>query len=191
MTDEINNLEKQVDESTADSVDAFVDASIDASINEITFQVSMNTKILYDYLINHEYTSSSGILGTCFGALGILFFVRTSYPLYLIIGLMLIFYLPFNLWKQAARMMTTNPAYKMPLNYKLNSDGITVSQGEVSETAGWDACTKAVSTKTSIVLYTGKKNAFVFPRNQLVDKLSPTIAIIAENMEPKKVKIRF
>lgn len=157
----------------------------------ITFEVKMSARILYDYLINHAYTSSPGIIGTCFGALGIIFYVRTSYVLYLIIGLMLILYLPFTLWQQAAKTMTTNKAYQMPLTYVLSDEGITVSQGEVSETATWDKCTKAISTKTSIVVYTGKRNAFVFPRRQLNEKLTPAIAKIATCMEPKKVKIRF
>ncbi len=104
---------------------------------------------------------------------------------------MLIFYLPVNLWIQASKMITTNPAYQKPLTYVMNSDGITVTQGEISETASWDKCTKAVSTRQSIVVYTGKKNAFVFPRKQMQDKLTPAIAVIAENMDPKKVKIRF
>lgn len=158
---------------------------------EVQFTVSMSAKILYDYMINHAYTGTSGILGTCFGALGILFFLRTSFILYLIIGLILIFYLPVNLWTQSVKSMTVNAAFKKPLEYKLNSEGITVSQGDTSQTASWDQCTKAVSTRQSIVVYTGKKNACIFPRKQLGDKLSPAIAVLAENMDPKRVKIRF
>ena len=44
----------------------------------VSFDVTMDSKILYDYMINHAYTGSSGILGTCFGVLGILFFLKTN-----------------------------------------------------------------------------------------------------------------
>lgn len=185
-------MDSNIDNNKNNKAENNMDSNIEnCDENSITFQVKMSAKILYDYLLNHAYTGSSGIIGTCFGVVGILFFLRTSYPLYLIIGIMLILYLPYTLWTQAARTMTVNEAYKLPLTYTLDSKGITVSQGEVSETASWDQCTKAVSTKMSIVVYTGKKNAFVFPRAQLLDKLTPMLSVIAENMDPKKVKIRF
>lgn len=158
---------------------------------EVSFSVKMTAGIMYDYLIKHAYSGASGILGTCFGLLGCLFFARTGFVLYLIIGVMLILYLPVTLWTQASKAVINNEVYKTPLVYTLGSEGINVSQGEVSETASWQQCTKAVSTRQSIIVYTGKRNAFVFPRKQLNDKISPLIAVIAENMDPKKVKIRF
>ncbi len=157
----------------------------------LSFDISMSSKILYDYMVNHAYSGSSGILGTCFGFLGIIFYAKTGYILYLIIGVVLLFYLPVNLRYRAALQMQNVESFKKPLHYEVDENGITVSQGEVTETVGWEQCTKAVSTKLSIVVYTGKANATIFPRKQLEDKLPVLIATIAENMEPQKVKIRF
>ena len=151
----------------------------------------MSTSVLYDYMVHHSYTSAEGILGTCFGVLGVIIFLKTSYPLYLLIGLLLIFYLPVNLRYKAALSMKLNPAFKKPLEYELSGNGFTVSQGEESGEISWDKCTKAVSTRLSIVIYTGKKNASILPRKDIGDDLGELIGCITAHMDQKKIRIRF
>lgn len=158
---------------------------------EINVDVHMNAKVLYDFLLNHAYSGASGILGTCFGFLGVLFFIKTQYPLYLLLGVILILYYPVNLRYKASLLMQSVEAYKQPLHYLVNEDGITVSQGETTENVTWEQCLKAVSTKKSILIYTGKRNATIFPREDLQEYTSALIAVIAENMEPGRVKIRY
>lgn len=160
---------------------------------EVSFDITMDETILYDYLVHHAYSGASGILGTCFGVLGIMLFINSQYqnPFYLILGVLLIFYLPVNMKFQAKKMMVLSEAFKSPLHYKIDVNGITVSQGEAEESVSWDKCIKAVSTKQSILVYTGKKNATIFPRKQLGEKLPAMIATLAENMPPERMKIRF
>lgn len=161
---------------------------------ELNITVSMNAKILYDYLVHHAYTTSACILSTCIGALGIIVFLNNpavDRVLYLILGTILVFYTPISLKLQSAKLMQFNEAFKKPLDYTLNSEGITVSQGDTSQTIGWDKCVKVVSTRQSIVLYTGKKNASIFPRKQLGDKLPALISVMAQYMEPKKIRVRY
>lgn len=158
---------------------------------EMTLDVHMNAGVLYDYMLNHAYSGASGILGTCFGFLGIVAFARTHFPLYLIMGILLIFYLPVHLRYRAAVQMQTTEAFKKPLHYVVDGNGISVSQGEQAERVTWEQCLKAVSTRKSIVIYTGKQNATVFPRADLGEYTAALIAVIAENMEPKRVKIRY
>ena len=55
----------------------------------------------------------------------------------------------------------------------------------------WDAMYKAVSTKNSIILYTTRVNACIFPRKQLGGHTTDVIKMIATHMPPKKVKIRY
>lgn len=158
---------------------------------EIEFDVQMDAKILYDYLVYHSYSGAFTIMASCIGALGILVGLNMNYPIYILLGVLIIFYTPVNLKFAAARNMTLNETYKKPLHYSVDGQGISVSQGELEETISWDKCTKAVSTRQSILVYTGKKNAFVFPRKQLGDNLSGLIGVLASNMDPKKVRIRF
>ena len=160
---------------------------------EIEFEVKMNSSVLFDYLINHAYSGASGILGTCMGTVGILLFVKMGMQaiLYLIFGIIIILYLPITLWLKSKQLMVLNESFKSPLAYTVNADGITVSQGDEKQSIEWDKCIKAVSTKQSIVLYTGKNNASVFPRKQLGEQLPVLISVISAYMDPKKVKIRF
>ena len=51
---------------------------------ELEFDVKITAGTLYDYLLQHTYSSFSGMLGTLVGALLIVFFVATKYPVYLI-----------------------------------------------------------------------------------------------------------
>lgn len=161
---------------------------------ELDISVTMSSKILYDYLIYHAYSSAAGLIGTCFGAAGVLVFLNqpsVDRVLYLILGIVLIFYTPVSLKLRSAQLMQLTDTYKKPLDYHLGEEGITVSQGDLSQTMEWDKCVKAVSTRQSILLYTGKNNASIFPRRQLGDKLPALVAVFAENMDPKKVKIRY
>ncbi|MBR6158592.1 MAG: YcxB family protein [Lachnospiraceae bacterium] len=157
---------------------------------ELSFPVQMSASLLYDYLIHHAYTGSSGILGTCFGILGLIAYAKTHFILYLILGIVLILYLPVNLRYRASLQML-QPVMKQPLNYEFSEKGFTVSQGETRQSVRWEQCTKAVSTSLSIVVYTGKNNASVFPRKQLGGQLTDLLAVIAKYMDPKKVKIRY
>jgi hypothetical protein len=72
----------------------------------------------------------------------------------------------------------------------LNEEGITISQGEVSDAQSWGDMVKAVSTSRSLIVYTSPVNATIFPKNQLGDKQTYVIEMISKHMPPQKVKIR-
>lgn len=157
---------------------------------ELEFDVKVNAGVLYDYLLHHTYTSLSGMLGTIVGVFLIIAFVSQKYPIYLIAGIVLIAYLPCTLFVRANKQIVNNPAFKEALHYKLTDDGISVSQGENEETQSWESCYKAVSTSRSIILYTSKSTASIFPKKDLGEKKDAVIKMISTHMTPKKVKIR-
>ena len=76
------------------------------------------------------------------------------------------------------------------MHYVLDDTGVTVSQGELSESQGWENMVKAVSTTRSIILYTSGRNASIFPKAQLGDQKAELIEMISTHMPPGKVKIR-
>ena len=91
-------------------------------------------------------------------------FLSTKYFIYLIAGVVLIAYLPGALFLRAVRQVQNTPAFKKPLHYKMTEEGISVSQGENEENQSWDSCVKAVSTGRSIILYTSRTAASIFPK---------------------------
>ncbi|MCQ2522307.1 MAG: YcxB family protein [Lachnospiraceae bacterium] len=178
-------LDENVEADTEDSVEVDEDPG-----KSVTFDVHMSSAVLYDYQMYYAYTSASGILGTCFGLLGIMLYLRyREQLLFLIIGIMLVLYTPIILKYRTFMAAKLNTVYRKPLHYEINKKGITVSQEEVTQTLPWENCTKAVTTPKSIVVYSGRKNACVFPKKDLGENLPALIAVIAENMQPSRVKI--
>ena len=66
-----------------------------------------------------------------------------------------------------------------------------VSQGEAQEFQAWDTMYKAVSTGRSIVLYTSRINACLFPRRDLKECQTKVIEMISTHMPPRRVNIRM
>ncbi|MDO4333904.1 MAG: YcxB family protein [Eubacteriales bacterium] len=156
---------------------------------EVEFEVKINAGVLYDYMLHHTYTGSAGILGSAVGALGVVAFFMNGYPLYLILGLVILVYQPVSLYLRAKKQ-ALNPVFKEPLHYKMTEEGVTVSQGETEQFQKWSDMYKAVSTGRSIILYTSRINASIFPRKDLGGQQTEVIAMISRHMPPKKVQIR-
>lgn len=157
---------------------------------EIEFDVKIDAGVLYDYMLHHTYSSASGLLGTAVGALMIVAFTMQRHVLFLIAGIVILAYLPWTLFIKSRQQALTNPAFKKPLHYKLDEEGITVSQDGVEEKQAWEQMHKAISTTRSIVVYTSRVNASIFPKKALGENKAKVIEIISIHMPPSKVKIR-
>ena len=163
---------------------------------ENTMEVGFETKItagdLYDYMLHHSYSSMSGLLGTMVGALMIVgFFMNMDNILLLIVGIVVLVYLPWNLFLKSRQQALNNPAFRKPLTYLLDEEGIHVSQEDVTQIQKWEDMVKAVSTRNSIIVYTSRVNACIFPRRDMGEKCGKVIEMISTHMPPAKVKIRW
>lgn len=164
----------------------------DNTIENLEFDVTMTSAVMYDFQIYNTYNkTSAGIVGTGVGTSAIIMGLAYNYVLFVIMGIVLVLYTPISLKLRSAQQMKNVEAFSKPLHYSIGEEGITVSQGETTQTVTWDNALSAVSTKQSIIVYTGKTNASIFPRKQLGTKLPFLIATLARYMEPKRVKIRF
>ena len=157
---------------------------------EIEFDVKITSNVLYDYMLRHTYTSLSGIMGSLVGVLMFIFFESNRQPICLIIAVVIVLYLPWTLFIKSRQQALNTPAFKKPLHYRLTDEGIEVSQDDTVEQMGWDGMVKAVSTLNSIVVYTTRTNACIFPKKDLGDGKYKVIEIISTHMPPNKVKIR-
>ncbi len=161
---------------------------------ERTHMVELDVKItsgdLYDFLLRHSYNSVSGLLGAVIGALGVIVGISRQYWIYLIFGVVILLYLPWTLFIKSKQQVANSPVFKEPLHYVLDENGITISQGDSSTCQAWENCLKAVSTGRSIIVYTAKNNATIFPKSQMQDKTTDVIEMISTHMPPAKVKIR-
>lgn len=145
---------------------------------------------LYDYMLMHSYNSPAGLVGSAFGALLIVFAFATQQWMFIVLGLVMLLYLPWTLFLKSRSQILSNPSFQEPLHYTLDGEGLTVSQGEAQEKMAWEDMHKAVSTGRSIIVYTSRVNATIFPKRQLGDKKTAVIEMISTHMPPAKVKIR-
>lgn len=157
---------------------------------EVEFDVKITPGVLYDYLLYHTYTSASGLIGAVAGALMVTAFFMGAGAFVLIAGIIVLVYLPWTLFLKSRQQYLANPAFKIPLHYRMTEEGVEVSQNDEVQGQKWEEMYKAVSTSRSLILYTSPVNASIFPRKDLGEKVPGVIQIISTHMPPKKVKIR-
>lgn len=157
---------------------------------EIEFDVKITPNALYDYMLHHTYGKLSGLMGSMVGVLMILLFFSSRQVVALIVGIVILLYLPWTLFLKSRQQALHNPAFKKPLHYKMTEQGVEVSQDGTTEKMEWERMYKAVSTLNSVVLYTTPVNACIFPKKDLGEKKYKVIEMISTHMPPKKVKIR-
>ncbi len=157
---------------------------------EVEFDVKMESSILYDYMMHHTYSSFSGLLGAVAGALLLVAYYADRQIIFLVFGLIILIYQPWTLFLKSKQQMVNNPAFKKPLHYKLTEEGIEVSQDGEVQNQKWDDMYKAISTNNSIVVYTTKVNACIFPKKDLGENRYKVIEMISTHMSPDKVKIK-
>lgn len=156
----------------------------------IECDVKIGKADLYDYNLKYTYSKFINILAEIVGFVAVVYGIyEGNYPL-AIIGLLVVVYLPVTLWIRSAQVAALSPAFKNPLHYRLDDEGLTVSQGENEETISWGDCVKAVSTSRSVLVFTSRTGATIFPRNQLGDKMPLIIQCISQNMSSDKVNIK-
>ena len=157
---------------------------------ELEFDVKIDSSVLFDYMMRHTYYSASGLIGTAVGALLVCSFFMGMGVLYLILGGVVLLYLPGSLYLKSRTQAAMTPAFQKPLHYTLTEEGVEVSQGEDKALTEWNGRYRAVSTPRSIILYTSRVNAFIFPKRDLGEHLSSLVEMISTHMPPAKVKIR-
>lgn len=157
---------------------------------ELEFDVKITASALYDYMLRHTYYSMSGLLGTIAGALMIVWFFAEGGVIFLIAGAVILLYLPWTLFIKSRQQMVNTPAFKKPLHYRMTDEGIEVSQGEEKQMQKWEDMYKAVSTPKSIIVYTSRINASIFPKADMGELTPSVIEMISTHMPPAKVKIR-
>lgn len=157
---------------------------------EVEFDVKIDGGVLYDYMLQHTYSSASGLLGTGVGALMIVAFTMQHSVIFLIAGIVILLYLPWTLFLRSRQQALMTPAFKKPLHYRLDEEGITVSQDESVEKQSWEQMYKAVSTSKSIIVYTTRVNASIFPKCDMGDQKAKVIEMISTHMPPDKVRIK-
>lgn len=156
------------------------------------FDFQMDEKTLGDFYTSHNMGGASGKLWPLLGAFAIvLAFVSgestpVSYRIvYVLFGLLFIFYIPFDLKRKAKKQVKTNPFYAKPIHYILDEEGVATIQDENEAKLSWDKFSKVKLTKNSMFLYMRNKNACVLSLEVFGKDLDAAYEWIKSKIEQK------
>ena len=142
------------------------------------FDFQMDEKTLTDFYMSYNMGGFSGFVWPIIGVIAIVIAIlskdatpMTYRLLYVIFGLLFIFYIPLDLKKKAKKQLKTNPYYAQPIHYILDEEGVTTSQGENEATVEWKNFSRMKLTKKSMILYMRNRNACVFSLDVFGDDL--------------------
>ena len=163
----------------------------------ITFSVQMTWKEIYKFTMYHTYHSFAGIFGLVLSVIAlanlIISFDELSdqgKTIMTIVAAWFLIFEPIRMLARSKSQMKLSKAYKKPLDYIISEEGVTVSQDEESQTIEWSRLLKNVETKTQILVYSNRINAFIFPKECFKDQLSDVREIMVEYTKDTQVKLK-
>lgn len=162
----------------------------------IAFSVQMTWKEIYKFTMYHTYHSFAGILGVILSVMALANLILSfdklsdqSKTIMTIVAAWFLIFEPLRMLMRSKSQMKLSKAYKKPLNYIINEEGITVSQDEESQTIEWKQLFKIVETKSQFLVYSNRINSFIFPKNSLDGQVDCLGTVMAEYSKDTKVKL--
>ena len=145
-------------------------------MKEVKFSVQITVKDMFAFLLHHSYRGSALIADAVvtFGAIGLLiagFGKEDPVKTVALIFVALLFTVvhPLQLYNRARKQVKNNEVFKLPLDYVLTDEGITLSQGEQNQSITWADVYQVKEYKSQILVYTGRVYAFVWPKSALAE----------------------
>lgn len=163
----------------------------------IEFDIKLTTQDMYRFNLYQSYTGSQGWV-SIFSAILVFSVPIRGYAtmetsrliMNILLGLLLLVYLPITLYISSKQSFAKNSALREMLHYCVDEMGIHVTQGEASAELKWEQIYKIVATKSNVLIYSNRVNAYVIPREQLGELYTP-LAELANAQLPKHcVKMR-
>lgn len=140
----------------------------------IEFDITLTAKDMYRFNLYQTY---SGFQGWSAFAISIASFaaawmtygdIEVMYTiLYTAFGFIFLFYVPISLYIRSKNSFRASKVLCRPLHYAVGEEGFAVSQGEESAFLAWEQVYKIAATRSNVLVYSTRRNAYVIPRVQL------------------------
>lgn len=163
----------------------------------IEFDITLTSKDMYRF---NMYQAYSGFQGWFSVVASIIVFViagmryeelGTTYTIiYIALGSILLIYMPVSLYLRSKNAILASEVLSKPLHYAVGEDGFAVSQGEASAELPWTQIYKMVATKSNVLVYSNRTNAYVIPREQLGERYAELSALAIKKLEKYRVKMK-
>lgn len=159
------------------------------------FEIRIKTMDMYRFLMYHAYHGASGVFSIAAGLVLIAFFFIRGEQLdnswmFLVFGILFLVYLPWTLLNRAAQQVKLGDAFKKPLRYILSQEGVTVRQEESAAEVAWKDVCRVRETGSCILVYTGKKNAFIWVKSQMGDQETKVRELLKVHVPEKKLSLK-
>lgn len=167
------------------------------NMKEIRFSIKMKVKTMYRFLMHHGYAGISGIINIVIsgGALILLLAgVGDSTASKVALGIVAALFTvinPLYLYYKAAKQVKLTPMFAQPLDYCINEEGLTVSQGEEELTVEWDELRKVVETGKDFYIYLSLTRAYIFPKEDLAGQEGALREAVETHTKPEVCKRKW
>ncbi len=161
------------------------------------FDVTITWKDMYRFNLYHAYHGFQGIFATVIGILVLVVAgltagkVDTMYTvLYAIFGVVFLVYVPGSLYIRSKQQILLSDVLKQALHYKVDEEGIHVSQNDQTADLLWNQIYKIVSTKSNLLIYSSRVNAYVIPRDVIGAEYETVASLAKDYLEKYRLKLK-
>ncbi len=163
----------------------------------VEFDVTITSRDMYRFNLYHAYHGFQGIFATVIGFLvlvvaGMTFGkIETMYTvMYIIFGIVFLIYVPVSLYMRSKQQILSSEVLKQALHYKFDEAGVHVSQNGQTAELLWNQVYKMVFTKSNLLIYSSRINAYVIPRNVLGTDYETVTQLAQEHLEKYRLKLK-
>lgn len=164
---------------------------------ELQLDIQLKEKDLYRFNLFQTYTSSQGIVSIVLAILGVIMAV-TSFGggnigygvMYVAFSVIILLYVPISLRGRVKLTLKNNEVLAGVLHYHFTEKEIKVTSGEDSGELPWKQIYKMIDTKHNVLIYSGRRNAYVLPKDQIGDNYALLKELAEKSLEPHRVKLR-
>lgn len=145
-------------------------------MNEVKFSVQITVKDMFSFLMHHSYRGVSLVADAVvtFGAIGLLLVgfgegdpVKTV--AFIFVAMLFTVIHPLQLYTKARKQVKKNDVFKLPINYLVNEEGITMNQDAETQSFIWEDVYQIKEYKSHIFVYTGRVYACIWPKRALTE----------------------
>lgn len=164
---------------------------------EVSFDVKLRPEDLFRFNMYQTYTGMHGIVSIL---IAVTVFVMAGITgkngsiaymlLYILVGIIILFYIPLTLWGRAKRTLKTNEVLADTLHFTLTEKAVCVSQKDQTGELPWDQIYKMVSNSRQVLIYSSRINAYIIPREQLGEAYGDVAKLANQQLPAYRVKMK-
>lgn len=161
------------------------------------FDVNLTPDDMYRFNMYHTYHGFHGIFSIVMAILLTVFTVMNwgkvnlTYSVICIFAiLLLLFFMPLNLKNHAKIQLKRYEALRNTQHFTVDERGVTISQNGEEATLEWKQVYKVVETKSNLLIYSTRVNAYVFPMRELGTHRDGVVALAKEHLKTYRLHVK-